>query len=284
VSAFSGNRGPELAEAMQHAEDLAHQSGVVELWAQHSDRLARGDGKLARHVVEIGLWALKRDVTVRTVQDPDTFRDLLYAVVTGQRNYEDSRRKSLSVAAGQRRAVGRGQHIGVAPDGYRIVVAAVDERGAVTKCLVLNPERQPMIELLFRLALRGTSSGTIARRPGCGAKREDRRLRRERRGRRREFALHVFGWVRRSRRRRSGGHPRAALQCRGRRAGQERRHRPRCWRLGRESQRCKWRWPQLRRWWRRGDVGDRARRGSGAGRRWWWRRRRRGDSFRRGGR
>jgi Recombinase/Recombinase zinc beta ribbon domain/Homing endonuclease associated repeat len=152
-----------LAEAMQHAEDLAHQSGVVELWAQHSDRLARGDGRLARHVVEIGLWALKRDVTVRTVQDPDTFRDLLYAVVTGQRNYEDSRRKSLSVAAGQRRAVGRGQHIGVAPDGYRIVVAAVDERGAVTKRLVLDPERQPMIELLFRLALRGTSTGAVAR-------------------------------------------------------------------------------------------------------------------------
>ena len=38
-----------------------------------------GDGKLARYVVEIGLCAPKRDVTVRTVQDPDTFRDLLYA-------------------------------------------------------------------------------------------------------------------------------------------------------------------------------------------------------------
>ena len=52
VSAFSGNRGSELAEAMQHAEDLAHQSGVVELWAQHSDLLARGDGRLA-------LWGAK---------------------------------------------------------------------------------------------------------------------------------------------------------------------------------------------------------------------------------
>ena len=53
-------------------------------------------GSSARHAVEIGLWALKNDVTVRTVQDPETFRDLLYAVVTGQRNHEDSRRKGLA--------------------------------------------------------------------------------------------------------------------------------------------------------------------------------------------
>jgi len=132
ASAFSSNRGPGLDEAMQHAEDLAHQYGAGELWAQHSDRLARGDGRLARHAVEIGLWALKHDVRVRTVQDPDTFRDLLYAVVTGQRNYEDSRRKSLSVAAGLRRSVERGRHIGVPPDGYRVAVR-VDARGVVTR-------------------------------------------------------------------------------------------------------------------------------------------------------
>lgn len=162
VSAFSQDRGQGLADAMQHVEDLAQEFGTAELWAQHSDRLARGDGKSARHVVEIGLWALKRDITVRTVQDPDTFRDLLYAVVTGQRNHEDSRRKSLAVAAGHRRAVERGGHIGPRPDGYRVVVE-VDERGTVTKRLDFDPERQPMIELMFRLALRRTRTGAIAR-------------------------------------------------------------------------------------------------------------------------
>jgi DNA invertase Pin-like site-specific DNA recombinase len=86
VSAFTRNRGPGLQDAMRHAEELAQAYGGAELWAQHSDRLARGDGRTARHAVEIALWALKRDVRVRTVQDPDTFRDLLYAVVTGQRN------------------------------------------------------------------------------------------------------------------------------------------------------------------------------------------------------
>ena len=74
VSAFSRSRGPGLVEAMQHAEELS-QDGSIELWAQHSDRLARGDGVSARHAVEVALWALKRYVTVRTVQDPDTFRD-----------------------------------------------------------------------------------------------------------------------------------------------------------------------------------------------------------------
>jgi len=53
-----------------------------------------------RHAVEISLWALKPDGRVRTVQDPDTFRDLLYAVVTGQRNHEDSRRKGIRSASG----------------------------------------------------------------------------------------------------------------------------------------------------------------------------------------
>jgi hypothetical protein len=40
VSAFSRSRGPGLVEAMRHAEELA-QEGAIELWAQHSDRLAR---------------------------------------------------------------------------------------------------------------------------------------------------------------------------------------------------------------------------------------------------
>src|ERR1700676_4201124 len=100
-SAYRRDRGPGLRDAFQHAEDLVAEQGIAELWAQHSDRLARGDGRAARHTVEIALWALKNDVRVRTLQDPDTFRDLLYAVVTGQRNNEDSRRKALSSQAGR---------------------------------------------------------------------------------------------------------------------------------------------------------------------------------------
>jgi hypothetical protein len=161
-SAYLGDRGPGLVDAMQHAEDLARDHGAAELWAQHSDRLARGDGRSARHAVEIALWALKREVRVRTIQDPDTFRDLLYAVVTGQRNHEDSRRKGLASAAGRRRALERGEYTGTRADGYRRAVE-IDDDGTIVKRLEIDPERQPVLEMLFRLALTGRNSGNIAR-------------------------------------------------------------------------------------------------------------------------
>jgi DNA invertase Pin-like site-specific DNA recombinase len=160
-SAFVGSRGPGLAEAMRHAQELARDA-TAELWAQHSDRLARGDGRSARHVVEVALWALKNDVRVRTIQDPETFRDLLYAVVTGQRNHEDSRRKGVASAAGRRRAVERGDYTGAKPDGYMRVVE-VDAGGAVKKRLDVDPARRPLIEMIFRMALRGKGTAAIAR-------------------------------------------------------------------------------------------------------------------------
>jgi hypothetical protein len=88
----------------------------AELWVQNSDRLARGDGKTARHVIELALWASKVDVTICSLQDPETFRDLLYAVVTGQRNHLDSQRKGAAVAAGLRRTVARGEYAGACMD------------------------------------------------------------------------------------------------------------------------------------------------------------------------
>ncbi|HEY2182495.1 MAG TPA: recombinase family protein [Solirubrobacteraceae bacterium] len=160
-SAYHGDRGPGLVDALRHAEELAREHGTAELWAQHSDRLARGDGRTARHAVEIALWALKREVRVRTLQDPDTFRDLLYAVVTGQRNHEDARRKGLASAAGYRRALERGEYAGRKLDGYRLAVSIED--GKVIRRLEVDPERQAAIELLFRLALKGKTSGEVAR-------------------------------------------------------------------------------------------------------------------------
>jgi DNA invertase Pin-like site-specific DNA recombinase len=88
ASAYSGNRGPGLAAALELCERLAAEDGAAALIVQHSDRLARGDGKAAMHLVEYALWALRHDVTIRSVQDDQTFGDLLYAVVTGQRNHE----------------------------------------------------------------------------------------------------------------------------------------------------------------------------------------------------
>jgi site-specific DNA recombinase len=115
ASAWSDDRGPNLAAAMEHAERIG-----ATLIVQHSDRLARGDGVQARHLVEIALWAIKAEVTIRSVQDPQTFENLLMAVVMGERNTEDSRRKSLAVKSGHQRRAERGTHNGgrTPPYGY----------------------------------------------------------------------------------------------------------------------------------------------------------------------
>ena len=161
VSAYTGNRGSGLAKAMRQVAELAGLYPVAELWVQHSDRLARGDGKTARHVVELALWASKAEVTIRSLQDPDTFRDLLYAVVTGQRNHLDSQRKGASVSAGLRRNVGRGAYAGTCVDGYRVVVV-VGSKNVVSKHLEIDPVRAPLIEMIFAMALEGSTAWQIA--------------------------------------------------------------------------------------------------------------------------
>ncbi len=163
ASGFSRSRGPGLAAALMEAESLASEHGTAELWVQHSDRLARGDGRTARHLVEVALWALKSNVVVHCVEDVDTFRDLLYAVVTGQRNHEDSRRKGAASAAGIKRATLRGEYVGQPLDGYRVIVTG-DERGRVTKRLEIDPRREALFRMFFRMAKRGAMPSEIARR------------------------------------------------------------------------------------------------------------------------
>jgi hypothetical protein len=54
-SAYRRDRGTGLRDAIRHAEDLAAERGVAALWAQASYRIARGDGRVARHTVEVAL-------------------------------------------------------------------------------------------------------------------------------------------------------------------------------------------------------------------------------------
>lgn len=51
AAGFSASRGPALTAAMSLTERLASSGVAAELWVQHSDRLARGDGVVARHMV-----------------------------------------------------------------------------------------------------------------------------------------------------------------------------------------------------------------------------------------
>jgi DNA invertase Pin-like site-specific DNA recombinase len=122
ASAWTGDRGPGLAAALEHAEQISPSVLVV----QHSDRLARGDGRTARHLGEIYFWALKAGVAIRSAQDDSTFTNPLLAFAMGERNAEDSRRKSLSVKAGMRRRTEAGKfHGGPRPFGFNPIAGGL---------------------------------------------------------------------------------------------------------------------------------------------------------------
>jgi DNA invertase Pin-like site-specific DNA recombinase len=113
ASAYSGNRGPELQAALDHAERIGGS-----LWVLHSDRLARGDGVEARHLVQLLLEARVAGITLRSVEDDSTFENLVMAVVMGERNMEDSRRKGAATSDGLKRRVRGGKPLGQAHYGY----------------------------------------------------------------------------------------------------------------------------------------------------------------------
>ncbi len=154
VSAYKRDRGAELAEALEHAERTR-----ATLIAQHSDRLARGDAKQARHLVEIALWAIKADVRVHCLQDPNTFENLVMAAVMGDRNMEDSRRKSLAVKAGMARRRKRGLPLGGPVSfGYRYERNELDER-----LRVIEPIRAEVVRRIVADHLAGKGPMAIAR-------------------------------------------------------------------------------------------------------------------------
>jgi DNA invertase Pin-like site-specific DNA recombinase len=162
VSAYSGDRGSGLVEAMATCEELGAERGEAALIIQHSDRLARGDGRQSKHLVEYALWALKHDVKIHSVQDPQTFGDLLYAVDTGQRNHEDSARKSAATRDGLKRRRDRGLPIGAVPEGY--IVQAAIENGRPVTSRVVDEQRIPFVMRAMEMVESGSTFGDVSRR------------------------------------------------------------------------------------------------------------------------
>jgi DNA invertase Pin-like site-specific DNA recombinase len=156
-SAYSGSRGKGLEEAKAHAERIAPCVLIV----QHSDRLARGDAVKGAHLVEYALWAIKANITIKSVQDPRACETILDAALMGMRNNEDSARKSSSIKDGYKRTVERGEwRGGILPGGYE-ARREVDERGKVKRWLVKHPEDEPHYALIWRLAEQGASMQRI---------------------------------------------------------------------------------------------------------------------------
>jgi len=155
-SAYSGNRGPGLEQARRAAVE----SAPSVLVAQHSDRVARGAGDApgaSQHLSEVIDWAIRNRVTIRTVQDdfyadPRTAR--LMAAAMGQRNFEDSERKSRAVKDGLKRRKDSGAPVGPVPLGYE----ATAGRGRV-----INPATVGTVERIFELVESGSTFGGVAR-------------------------------------------------------------------------------------------------------------------------
>ncbi|MEJ7786618.1 MAG: recombinase family protein [Solirubrobacteraceae bacterium] len=161
-SGYSRSRGPALLEAKRLAVEAAACYGRAELWVQHSDRLARGDGRSADHLIEVWLQMRKANVRLRSVQDDSNLENIVMAAVIGERNSEDSRRKAAAVTAGKVRQLERGERLGgPVPDGYRRVVE--DEDGEVRVRYALDPERAPIVRRIFELAGEGMGDPSIAR-------------------------------------------------------------------------------------------------------------------------
>lgn len=158
-SAYSRDRGPALLAARAEAERLATEHGECALVIQHSDRLARGDGKQAAHLVEYALWGIKSGVKILSIMDPETFaqEDLIYAVLGGHRNHQDSKRKSGATKAGLRERRKEGKWGGgPRPFGYTYDKAS-------EMLLPLEPE-VAVVRRIFEEYLAGASLTEIARR------------------------------------------------------------------------------------------------------------------------
>ncbi len=160
-SAYHGSRGDGLVAAKEHAARIAAEEGNCALVVQHTDRLARGDAVEAAYLVEVVLWARKANVTIRSVEDDSTSENLVLAVVMGERNHEDSKRKSAAVKAGLRRSAEHGNwHGGPVPDGYKLG-PPVEQGG---RGLVIDDPRAAVVQRMSALAAEGLSRAAVARR------------------------------------------------------------------------------------------------------------------------
>jgi DNA invertase Pin-like site-specific DNA recombinase len=120
ASAFHGSRGPGLIRAKARAAALATEGCETVLLVFVSDRLARGDGREAAHLVEHVLDGLKAGYRIESVtENLGGEMALVFASLYGERAHADSKAKSEHTKRGLRKMVRSGRFHGRAPYGYR---------------------------------------------------------------------------------------------------------------------------------------------------------------------
>ena len=141
------------------------------LVVRHSDRLARGAGDepgAADHLMELFFWLGRQRIDLWSVQSGGKV-DRIHALLEGERNTEDSKRKSAATRDGLRRRRQRGKPVGAMPLGY-IVEKRVVEDEVVTK-RVIDPATAPTVERIFDLVDAGAQPGAASpgKRARCAA-------------------------------------------------------------------------------------------------------------------
>ena len=114
-TAYTGNRGPGLAAAIDHAKRTAAEHGQCFIVAQHTSRFARGDGArpdAPRALVELWHEWARTNVRGRLVENDSAMASSAQAAAQGEADHNDSRRKSKSVKKGLRRRAERGGYKG----------------------------------------------------------------------------------------------------------------------------------------------------------------------------
>lgn len=162
ASGFTSERGPQLEAAMRAATAAAGADVRVELWVWHSSRLARGSGHAGqRSLSKIHADLLYAGVQIRSVED-DAFvtNPMLVGIASGQ-NHKYSEDLSTWVQAGKEREFKKGNRTGgPLPDG--LLKRGHSDTGDLH--YVRDPERAPIIEEAFKLALENYGDAAIARR------------------------------------------------------------------------------------------------------------------------
>ncbi len=159
ASAYSSSRGPGLAAAKEAAARIAAERGGCVLLAYASDRLARGDGEQAAHLVEVFLWARRSGVTLAAVTEE--LGDLLYAALLGERAHADSKAKSAHTQRGIRQRVEAGHYFGSrSPFGYRFERDRNDKRDPGR--LVVVPDEVAVVRRIYAAYVGGAGDARIA--------------------------------------------------------------------------------------------------------------------------
>lgn len=162
-TAYTGNRGPGLAAAIQRAKEIAAEDGEVCIVTQHTSRFARGNGAApgaARALVELYHEWARANVQGRLVENDMAMRSSSAAAQQGEADHNESKRKSKSVSKGlRRRARDRGELAGgTRPYGYRWQGA----RGE--KTLIIDLTEAVMVQRIFQDTINGVSQRALARR------------------------------------------------------------------------------------------------------------------------